>query len=357
MPLRKIALPERYWPRIHAEVNRLGFSVGSVRLANAVLQLSDRYLQNPSAPSPFEEAWAQAAYAAYYFPLNYARAKAAAEEGARMGFFAGLERFVDFGSGPGSAAFALLETNEFPGGALALDRADEALRMQARLALDDFPALRSARGSRPPQRLDGQLASFSYSLTEISELPQWAMECEALFLLEPSSRDDGRKLQSLRARLLAAGFHAWAPCPHQDACPLLVESARDWCHARAFFEQPAWFSALEARLPMKNRTVSYSYLLARKRPPHENLKGAARTVGDPLREKGKTRIALCRGPNREFLAWFPQRMEAVPDLERGELVRLAAGLAMTGKGGGERAHAREIRLGAAEDVISLLPAL
>ena len=355
MPLFKIKLPETYDRRLQAELIRLGYSVSQPgRLADAILRLSDHYLQNPEAPSPFEQGWAQAAYLAYYFPLNYARAKAAALTGAFLGFFDGLDGFIDFGSGPGSAAFALLETGAFPKGALAFDRSTESLDLQRRLAGDDFagrlrtvsslPAIGPAAGGQN----SNQLACFSYALTESTDLPRWAKNCEALFLVEPSTRDDGRKLQRLRAELLAKeGFHAWAPCTHQAACPLLEESERDWCHARTFFDQPDWWSKLEARLPMKNRTITYSYLLARRTPPPLVLHGAARTVGDPLKEKGKTRIALCRGPSREFLAWFPPRMKHIPDLERGELVRIPLDLEIKGA----QAHSREIRVTSIDQIL------
>jgi ribosomal protein RSM22 (predicted rRNA methylase) len=275
-----------------------------------------------------------------------ARASAVAIAGHRFDFFSGLASVVDYGSGLGSALFALLGVGRFPMGISAIDASPEALELADRLASDDFAghSLRRtiAVSAVPPAPAAGELrlACFSYSLTELGELPPWALACEALFIVEPSTRDDGRKLQRLRAKALAAGFYAWAPCPHQGPCALLERSERDWCHGRASFEPPAWWPRLEARLPMKNRTVSFSYFLARKTPPSPRLNGTTRAVGDPLREKGKTRIAICRGAEREFLAWFPGRMAEAPDLERGDLFRVPDTLEIRG----QQETSREARL-------------
>lgn len=349
-----VSISDRFEPRIESALVDLGYSLAKPgRLADAILRLSDFYLRRPDARSPLAEPWAQAAYLAYYFPLNLARARAVAREGARLGFFSGIDRIVDFGSGLGSASFAALEAAPAIAEAFAIDASAEALRLQEKLAADDWPTARFRREARadaaPPASFRGggaaqrTCAIFSYSLTELARIPAWALDQEALFIVEPSSRDDGRRLQSLRSDLLASGFYAWAPCSHQGACPLLAQSERDWCHARVALAAPPWWGPIEALLPIKNRTLSFSYLLARRTKPARE-EGLARAIGDARAEKGKTRMAICRGPEREFLAWFPQRLREPPDLERGDLLRLAADLEKRGAEG-----AREVRLRTAAD--------
>ena len=353
MPLPKVGLPERFESRVQDEIAQLGFDTSAPKaLAQAVIRLSDHYLTATTGPHSVSFAelmakpWAQAAYLAYYFPLNFARALSVAQEGMRRGFFTDLEHVVDFGSGSGAAVFAMLESGaRFPAGGLAIDASAESLDLQARLGAGeagyDFKRLAVADGA-PTQSVAGRatLACFSYSLTEVGELPDWALECEALFIIEPSTQRDGRRLQTRRAHLLENGFHPWAPCTHEQACPLLARSDRDWCHARALFAAPPWWQRLEAKLPMKNRSITHSYLLMRKTDAPQELRGATRAVGDPREEKGKTRIAACRGPDREFLAWFPQRMTAVerPDVERGALFRVPLDLPVKGQD-----QSREIR--------------
>jgi hypothetical protein len=85
---------------------------------------------------------------------------------------------------------------------------------------------------------------------------------------------------------------------------------------------PAWFEKLEQHLPMKNRTLTTSYLLARKQKPAAKLAAnIGRTVGDRLKEKGKDRQMFCRGSEREFLAWM-HKAGLEQEIPRGVLVEL-----------------------------------
>ena len=140
-------------------------------------------------------------------------------------------------------------------------------------------------------------------------------------ILEPSTSQDGRKLLETRRLLLEKGYSIWAPCTHQLNCPLLTHSKNDWCHDRVHVSSPDWFLELESHLPMKNKTVTTSYLLARKRKAPEFLQKKARLTGDTLEEKGKTRQLICRNEQREFLTWMHKNIEP-QTLARGELIDL-----------------------------------
>jgi len=333
--LRSPGFPDAYSKAIAASLAKLGYDLQSPRrVAEAVLKLSDYYIRHPQGATPWTETWAQAASLAYYFPLNYARNSQVAVEAARLGFFSGLSTAIDFGSGTGSALFAFADRwPEASFEAIAMDRSLVALDLAATLApasaLNDYVKLEVESNSPPPTspRLEKNksLLMASYVYTELERLPAWWLEFEALALIEPSTQADGRRLMQLRTALLDAGYRIWAPCTHSGACPMLAHSERDWCHDRIHWQAPAWFEELEKTLPMKNRTLTHSYLLARKSlsPPRE-LARLARLTGDMLVEKGKTRQSVCRGPEREFLAWFPNRLPKGSDLvlERGNLVRM-----------------------------------
>lgn len=357
MQLRQSHLPSDYEPKLRAALAKRGFSLDDgKRLADCVMQLSNFYLENPSAPTPWHEQWAQVASLVYFFPLNYARCSLVARELRRFGFFDGLSTFIDDGAGMGSALHAFNDVLAAPGAAgsgtagaahvgaadsaaadvgaapgksggvrwLARDISGDALRILNELALNEPFATEVVAGSlREPAKRD--LLVASYVFTELKEIPRDWLSSEALVILEPSTRDDARRLQAERPKLLAAGFHLWAPCPHHEDCPLLV-TERDWCHDRVHFEAPAWFAAVEKHLPIKNRTLTFTYLAARKTPPP--ARRYARLVGDTLDEKGKSRQALCRSAEREFLAWFPQRFAKKTHIEmsRGSLVELAPDL-------------------------------
>ncbi|MES2964821.1 MAG: small ribosomal subunit Rsm22 family protein [Bdellovibrionota bacterium] len=341
---RHLGLPPAYEARIDAELKKIQFDLGTDRkLADAVLRLSDFYIANPGGSTPWDEPWAQAASLAYYFPLNYCRALAVANEARRLGFFAGLEGLHDFGSGMGSAVHAFADVLADSIRFEASDVSREALDLSDALS----PAVRRIdRAQRlPPEK---SLLVASYVFTELQSWPSMWNDYEALAIIEPSTQNDARRLMAEREPLLERGYRFWGPCTHEQPCPLLVHSAKDWCHDRVHFDAPEWFQKIERHLPMKNRTLTFSYLLARRTPPPAGLRGLARMVGDTLEEKGKTRQALCRSSEREFLAWFPQRFakgESL-DIERGALV-----------GGTEKLEKKsnEVRVKSPDD-IELLPA-
>lgn len=328
---RSFQLPEDFSARIAATLEGLGYKIDEPRrLAEVVLKLSDHYHAHPDSATPWHEPWAKAASIAYYFPLNFARNQAVALEARRLGFFAGIQHLIDFGSGTGSAMAAFIEAQPNSWTTQACDISRAALDLgRLLIGRSDYECLEHFSVQEAPKGFSKlaakTLVMASYVFTELETLPSWWLEAEALAIIEPSTQDDGRRLMNARSELMKRGFSIWAPCTHQDDCPLLTKSARDWCHDRIHWQAPEWFTELEKHLPMKNRTITHSYLLARRTlPPPKSLEGLARLTGDMLIEKGKTRQSLCRGPEREFLAWFPQRFPKGIEplsLERGRLVR------------------------------------
>lgn len=294
----------------------------SKELAKCVLALSDFFITQPDGQTPWHESWAQVAYLCYYLPLNAARLRAVIGEGEKRGFFHDLEEVFDFGAGLATASLSLSESQNLK--YTLIERATEPQRLIEKY----FPFFKAQEwtrtiGTSQIKNPKKSLALFSYSLTELSDLPAWAYECEALMIAEPSTQQDGRKLMELRAKLLEKGFHVWAPCTHEGPCPLLTQSKTDWCHDRIHFDAPKWFLSMEEQLPMKNRTLTTSYLLMRKTKPEAIA--AARVVGDTLKEKGKDRQMICRGPDREFLAWM-HKFKIQQEIPRGALIDIPEGL-------------------------------
>ncbi len=330
MQPRHSTLPASYELKLRAALIKRGYSLDEPgKLADAVLRLSSFYLENPTVQTPWHEVWAQVASLVYFFPLNYARSSLVAREVRRFGFFNGLKSAVDDGAGMGSALHAfndVLATGDVTNLSwTARDVSHEALKMLNELNLATTPIkTQSVDGlTRDELKSDASVLVASYVFTELKDIPREWLKHEALIIIEPSTREDARRLQGERKTLLEAGFEIWAPCPHHDACPLLIHSDKDWCHDRVHFEAPAWFAQIEKFLPMKNRTLTFTYLAARKRPAPRPLT-PGRLVGDTLLEKGKSRQAICRSSEKEFLAWFPQRFPNKDHIEmsRGSLVKL-----------------------------------
>lgn len=297
------------------------------KVAQSVLRLSDFYIAQPSAATPWNEEYCQIAYRNYYLPLNQMRCAQVIERGQQVGFFEGLSHFIDWGSGPGTASLALAANPQ-----IRPQIKTQTLFDHSPTVLKNFGDLhtRLVNVKKVDQlRLKGlphpeqTLLTFSYSLTELEQPPEGWNQFEALMILEPSTSDDGRKLLELREKLKAEGYSLWAPCTHQQACPLLTKSKHDWCHDRLVVQAPEWFEELEDYLPMRNRTVTMSYLLARRKPAPLTTK--ARLTGDSLEEKGKTRQLVCRSEAREFLTWMHKSIEP-QTLKRGDLIELPSDL-------------------------------
>jgi len=319
---RQFSLPDYFQDLIEYKLAGLGFSLENPKpLADAIKQLSDFFINNPKSVTPWHQKWAKAAYLAYFFPLNWMRAQAVVKEGQRFDFFKDTNSYLDFGSGLSAYSFLLHDIGITKG--VCVDHSVEALHMHENLVKHSKQPLSirwydSFNGVVDPKT---QVGIFSYVFTELEKLPKWCLQMESLIIVEPSTQDDGRHLMELREFFLDYDYHVWAPCTHQDLCPLLEHSKKDWCHDRIHFAQPEWFQKIEAHLPMKNRTFTFSYLMLRKTPPPEVRPSAARVVGDLLDENGKYRQLICRGDKREFLSWL-KKDHPEPTSQRGEIVEL-----------------------------------
>ncbi len=345
----------RAFPDVARTVLGYQSSFDAAKISGAVQKISDFYISRPSGKTPYELPGAPAAYLLYYTLLNHVRCLGVFREAQNLGFFANLDRVIDWGSGMGAAWLALRDVAPGSlGRSLAIDRSPKALEIQMALRRafvpgDDAGCHAMATDDRKIHDFLGSakaessktLAVFSYSLTEIETLPDWVHRCEALAIIEPGTNQDGRRLLGVRDSLIQKGYQVWAPCTHQGPCPLLTQSKTDWCHDRVMWQQPEFYQDIEKHLPMKHRTLVFSYLLARKTlAPPADLVGAARLTGDQQRLKGQTRQMVCRSSEREFLSWQHRHGEP-PEFLRGELVEVSG--AAQKKGADIRVTSDEIR--------------
>ena len=306
---------------IEQGLQSLGLSLHHDReLAKSVLQLSDYFVNNPDGETPWQEKWAQAAYLCYYLPLNFLRVRRVLWQIEQQKFFSGLDHGYDFGAGLGTATLALRHI--FKGPMTLIEKSEAATR----IADKAFAELRPHQWLKSLQQISEPHKSFvifSYSLTELSSIPEWALKSEGLILIEPSTEQDGRRLLEWRQDLLDKGYQILAPCTHSQSCPLLTHSKHDWCHDRLHLALPEWMQKIEQHLPMKNRTVTVSYLVARKKPLAPVTPGLTRVVGDLLKEKGKDRQLICQDSERKYLTWMHKHGEH-PEYRRGDMLDLSA---------------------------------
>ena len=314
--MKKYQLPENLEDWIEKYLNRNSFSLSRPHeLSKAILEVSDQF-KSSSSSTPWNKPANWAAYLSYYFPLNYIRNSKILDE-AKSHLPKDIDMIFDFGCGPGTFTKALLNsgdlnTNKIIGcdiedrvGALFLDTS----RSQVDLSFQKTAL------TNPPKN---SLVIASYVLNELKDIPEWLFNYEHIIIAEPSTKQAFPTILKLRNLFLEKSYNINAPCSHSQNCPL-AESKKDWCHDRVHWEQPEWFKKIEAALPIKNKTLSYSYLIASK--THRSDNDFWRVVGDPLVEKGKTRWMLCRNNEREFLSHL-KRQGSPPEIHRGDKVQI-----------------------------------
>ena len=294
-------------------------------VSNSVMELSDLYISEEGSPVIWDNEHLVQAYLNYFLPLNTFRTLAILEWLNEVGFTNLFDEIVEFGSGPGTFQIAAHHSG-YKWKWTCLEASAKAQKIHQEhaktfgMSQPDFTKVWPTRSQ--------SLFTSSYVLNE-TELPTEAFSYDHILIIEPSTQNASRKLMELRSKLIDRGYHIWAPCTHMQACPLLENSKKDWCHFRVHWDQPEWFQKLEEELPIKNRTLTVSYLAASKVKPENTKERPARVIGDTLNEKGKVRQALCRGDQREFMSWLKRFGEASP-YPSGELIDLPESITIKG---------------------------
>ncbi len=295
-------------------------------LSQYIMRLSNIY-QNEKKHTPWEDEGLKTAYLTYFLPLNYLRSQAVIDRIQKNNSLNAIGSFYEIGSGPGTSHFNFLLNNfnfeshfyEISKNAIACHK-----ELLGALSLSSMPCTWETHSNRPESHLiekNNALTLFCYSLNELNSLPAWVSNAHNILFIEPSTQVSSRELSLIRNQYLKLGFYALAPCTHQKPCPMITHSKKDWCHDRIHVKLPAWFEDIENHLPIKNNTLTFSYLFLSKTPPKAKLDHVARVIGDTQKQKGKTIQMICRGDKREFLSWV-HKDKINQYIERGSLVQL-----------------------------------
>lgn len=326
-------IPAQLTAFIENRLEQLGTNLSNEKfLAQQIQTLSDFYIDNPKGETPdfSKNKAAEIASLVYYFPLNFLRNLKVFKEANRIKFLNDIENVIEFGSGLGPSSWALKSISDLNNiNSFLWIEKNSSAKNYAENFTRLFPQNNFSLSQNYNEKTvstwskENSLAVFSYSLTELKELPQWSKDFEAIAIIEPSTQEDGRKLQELRSQLIQMGYSIWAPCLHEMDCPLLKHSKKDWCHDRLLFNRPSWLEKIENHLPWKNNSLTFSYLLARKKTPpwkKSQQENTARVIGDTLYEKGKTRQLICKNDERLFLSWLSKNSSA-PQIPRGSVIQ------------------------------------
>src|SRR4051794_22553840 len=221
---------------------------------------------------------------------------------------------LDVGAGPGTASWAAAET--FPSlQSFALLDANEALRTLALGLFSESFRLRDVGYERGEARAalakadTADLVIASYMIGEIGAAEQksladlmWQKTVDTLLVVEPGTPAGYARIMALRERLIAAGAHVAAPCPHDDKCPL---AAPDWCHFTQRLQRSRAHKQVKgAELPYEDER--FAYVALTRTPMTER---PARVLAQPEVSKVEISVKLC---TPDGLAWtrVPRRAKA-----------------------------------------------
>ena len=305
------------------KTNNYGFNQ-HIKIAESILELSNLYKQNVSQSKIWSQAKFRAAYWCYFFPLNYLRMSYVLNEAKKLGFFPHDPiQWLDFGCGLGTTYQSVLDTltNKHVSKFEMIDESSELLKYLSSFKKDlDLTNIQFKQNSEiPPSNSKEQILVLSYTLNELKNLTKNIFTYSHIVILEPSTQTHARNLMSFRESLINNNYSIWGPCTHQNNCPLLTKSKSDWCHQRIHISLPNELKRIESHLPMKNNTVTFSYLLASKTP--NQVSKTIRVIGDTLFEKGKTRQSICQNENIEYLSWLKKDGEPA-QIPRGSRIQL-----------------------------------
>lgn len=294
-----------------------GFS--RIEAAGRAARISDAYRAGGTSGTIRSESDALA-YALARMPATYAAVAASLDALADIVSDFVPNSLLDVGAGPGTASWAAAEAFASLNSFVLLD-ANDALR---RLALDLSRSSTRLRGSPcVPGDVSASLAEVdaadlviaSYLIGEISEADQselaelmWAKTGKVLLVVEPGTPAGFARILALRSRLIAAGGHVVAPCPHDGICPL---TPPDWCHfSQRLPRLKAHKDIKGAELPFEDEKFAY---VALSRVPVPSRR--ARVLAPPVAGKAEIIARLCtadglaqtRVPRRDKVAYANAR--------------------------------------------------
>jgi len=238
-----------------------------------------------------------AAYAAYRMPATFEAVRTALDAFADATPDWTPGSHTDVGGGTGAATWAVTATWQGDRTVTVLDWAEPALTLGKELATAN-PALRQATWRRArigaALTLDPtDLVTVSYVLNELTEQDRTALvdaaaaAAQAVVIVEAGTPAGHARVIEARDRLIAAGFHIAAPCPHSAACPIVP--GEDWCHFAARVSRSSLHRQVKGgSLPYEDE--KFSYVAAVRFPV---APAPSRIVRKPQIRKGQVLLDLC----------------------------------------------------------------
>jgi ribosomal protein RSM22 (predicted rRNA methylase) len=302
-------LPAELKAALDAKLHRLSRNEAASRAAS----ISQTY-RNGGGSGTIRSETDALAYALARMPATYAAVVASLNAFYEIRPDFAPNSLLDIGAGPGTASWAA--TKAFASlQILTLLDANDALRALALDLVRDSTRLRhvsyiSGEARAALAKADvADLVIASYMIGEISDAEQkaladlmWARTRDTLLVVEPGTPAGTARILTLRERLIAAGAHVAAPCPHDGRCPL---QAPDWCHFTQRLQRSRAHKQIKAvEVPFEDEKFAY---VALTRAPV--LRHPSRVLAQPVVTKVEVSAKLCT-PAGLAMSKIPRRAKA-----------------------------------------------
>ncbi|MDP3660656.1 small ribosomal subunit Rsm22 family protein [Phenylobacterium sp.] len=279
-------------------------------------QVSERYRRGDTSAKAIADGEDALAYALARAPATYAACAAAFARGQAMAPDFAPRRLLDAGAGPGGASWAALERWPSLEHVRMIDASPPFLALARRLAGSGSPALQAAEITRRDLLAAdpfpvADLVVASYALAELGVDAQaqavaalWDACAGLLVLVEPGTPQGFERIRAARASLIATGVAIAAPCPHNDACPMVEP---DWCHfVQRLPRSRAHRLAKGADAPFEDE--KFAYVVAA-RPTVRLAARSPRVLARPRHLKPGVELKLCTAGDVEH-RFVPRRDKA-----------------------------------------------
>jgi ribosomal protein RSM22 (predicted rRNA methylase) len=286
-------------PRLRHAIDKALEGVAMSGLAKSVEALSQRYRNEVrDGRLHLADEASALAYLAARMPATYASTRASLVATAdALPDFAPVTA-LDVGAGPGTALWAAASTWPGISDVLLLEASPVIRAWGERLSASAGPSQIAWHDADVRKPLPGiaarDLVMLAYVLDELAPEERdsvidrlWALTAGVLVIVEPGTPRGWQRILAARGRLLAAGAHIAAPCPHGSACPL---AAPDWCHFAARVARSRIHRlAKDAEVPWEDEKFIY---LAASREPAAGR--ASRVLDPPESASGRVSLKLCQ---------------------------------------------------------------
>ena len=268
-----------------------------VRLEAAATRLSETYRAGgPGASRVARTTEDVAAYAAYRAPATYAAAIAVLGEiSARLPGWR-PSSVLDVGAGPGVASWAAATVWPDIARFTLVEAEPEMIVAGRRLAPAALATGRWIHGDVSADVDSADLVIASYVLGELGEggvaslaAQLWPRTDGALALIEPGTPAGYRRIITARSALVGEGGRTAAPCPHDDACPLMGD---DWCHFATRLPRSEAHRAVKG-VSRGFEDEKFSYVALSRASV---VRAAGRVIRPPLVRSGHVHLDIC-GPD------------------------------------------------------------